>query len=116
VAERLPEVVRRIVDAGHEVASHGMRHRRIWQQQRHEFREDAARAKALLEDVSGQPVRGYRAASWSIDSRTPWAHAVLAEVGYEYSSSIYPIAHDHYGVPTAPRQPFFERSTGLLEL
>ena len=105
VARNFPEVVRRIVDAGHEVASHGMEHRRVWSQDSKEFFEDASTAKKLLEDVGGSPVSGYRAASWSIDARTPWAHEVLARAGYRYSSSTYPIKHDHYGSPDAPRMP-----------
>jgi polysaccharide deacetylase family protein (PEP-CTERM system associated) len=74
------------------------------------------RAKRVLEEAGGQPVRGYRAASWSLDKRTPWAHEVLREAGYEYSSSIYPIAHDHYGAPRAPAEPFFVRPADLLEI
>lgn len=116
VAERLPLVVRRIADAGHEIASHGMLHKRVFAQSPEEFREDAARAKKLLEDTSGTAVRGYRAPSWSIDDRTPWAHRILREVGYEYSSSIYPIAHDHYGVPDAPTAPFYVHTAGILEI
>jgi polysaccharide deacetylase family protein (PEP-CTERM system associated) len=116
VAERHPQVVRRIAEAGHEVASHGMRHVRVRAQTREEFRMDVATAKKLLEDVSGQAVRGYRAASWSIDERTPWAHRTLAEAGYEYSSSLFPIQHDHYGVPNAPTQPFYIDSAGILEI
>lgn len=116
VAERLPAVVRRIAEQGHEIASHGMRHVRVSSQTRDEFGADATRAKRLLEDVAGCEVKGYRAASWSFDARTPWAHSVLAEAGYRYSSSLYPIAHDHYGVPDAPRRAFFERRSGLLEI
>lgn len=116
VAQRHPDVVRRIVAAGHEIASHGMRHVRVRNQTPDEFREDASAAKKLLEDVSGQAVRGYRAASWSIDERTPWAHRILREAGYEYSSSLFPIAHDHYGVPNAPTQPFHLDSVGILEI
>ena len=116
VAERLPAVVRRIADAGHEIASHGMQHERVFAQTPEEFRADAARAKKLLEDTSGTAVRGYRAASWSLDARTPWAHRILREIGYEYSSSIYPIAHDHYGVPNAPAVPFYVSSADILEI
>jgi polysaccharide deacetylase family protein (PEP-CTERM system associated) len=116
VAERYPEVVRRIADAGHEVASHGMQHRRVWDQSPEEFREDISRTRALLEDASGQRVRGYRAASWSLDPRTPWAHRIMAEAGYEYSSSVYPIAHDHYGLPDAPTAPFYVKAAGILEI
>lgn len=116
VAEICPEVVRRISAEGHEVASHGMQHVRVWHQTEAAFRADIVRTKQLLEDVSGQPVRGYRAASWSIDKRTPWAHRIMAEAGYEYSSSIYPIAHDHYGLPDAPDYPFYVKSAGILEI
>lgn len=116
VAEHHPEVVRRIADAGHEVASHGMQHVRVRDQSAEAFREDIVRAKGLLEDVSGGAVRGYRAASWSLDRTTPWAHRIMAEAGYEYSSSIYPIAHDHYGLPDAPTSPFYVKPAGILEI
>jgi polysaccharide deacetylase family protein (PEP-CTERM system associated) len=116
VAQKYPEVVRRIADAGHEIASHGMQHTRVWQQSRDEFHEDVVSTRKLLEDVSGQPVIGYRAASWSIDGRTPWAYDVLAEAGYRYSSSIYPIAHDHFGDPDAPIAPHTVGNAGLLEI
>ncbi len=112
VAKRHVEVVRRIAAAGHEIASHGMQHVRVSTQNPEEFRDDVTTAKKLLEDASGQRVRGYRAASWSIDRRTPWAHRILREAGYEYSSSIYPVAHDHYGVPDAPPTPFLSRLCG----
>ena len=116
VAERFPAVVRQIAGAGHEIASHGMYHIRVRHQQPAEFREDVTRAKSVLEDTSGTAVRGYRAASWSIDERTPWAHGILEEAGYAYSSSVYPIAHDHYGVPHAPTSPFYVRMTNVLEI
>jgi len=116
VAEHYPQVVRKIAESGHEIASHGMQHFRVWQQSRNEFYTDAASTKKLLEDVAGVPVVGYRAASWSIDGRTPWAHDVLAEAGYRYSSSIYPISHDHFGVPDAPTEPHFAANGGILEI
>jgi polysaccharide deacetylase family protein (PEP-CTERM system associated) len=116
VARNLPEVVRRIACAGHEVASHGMEHRRIRDQEPKEFQQDAAYARKLLEDTVGLPVVGYRAASWSLDGRTPWAHEMLAEAGYHYSSSIYPVSHDHFGFPDAPVAPFVVKSCGLLEI
>jgi polysaccharide deacetylase family protein (PEP-CTERM system associated) len=116
VAEHFPEVVRRISKAGHEVASHGMQHIRVWDQSPEDFRADITRTKKLLEDVTGQRVRGYRAASWSLDERTPWAHQIMAESGYVYSSSIFPISHDHYGIPDAPVYPFFVKSAGILEI
>ena len=116
VAENYPDVVKRISEAGHEIASHGIRHERIFSMSEAQFREEVSKSKRILEDVSGQTVTGFRAASWSFDARTPWAHRVLAECGYRYSSSIYPIAHDHYGVPDAPATPFFVGETGILEI
>ena len=116
VAEHYPEVVRRIANEGHEIASHGMAHFRVWSQQPEEFLEDASRSRKLLEDLTGNEVSGYRAASWSVDHRTPWAHDVLAEAGYRYSSSIYPIPHDHFGVPDAPTFPHIAGTSGLVEI
>lgn len=116
VAENHPEVIRRIVDEGHELASHGMAHFRVWSQKPEDFREDALRSRKLLEDVGSVEVTGYRAASWSIDGRTPWAHEILSEAGYRYSSSVYPVMHDHYGVPDAPRQPHEIDGTGIIEI
>lgn len=97
VAERDPALVREIAARGHELASHGLEHIKVTDQHRGEFREDARRSKMLLEDIAGAPVIGYRAAGFSIDNTTPWAHETLAEVGYRYSSSAHPISHDHYG-------------------
>ncbi len=116
VASRLPAVIRRIVDEGHELASHGMNHTRIWAQSSDGFRNDVAASKKLLEDVGGVKVRGYRAASWSLNERTPWAHDIIGEAGYEYSSSLYPVRHDLYGVPDAPAYPFYPLSGNLLEV
>src|SRR5262249_29883889 len=106
VAERCPMLVRRLVAEGHELASHGYEHRRADMQSREQFREDVRRSKSLLEDISGVTVVGYRAPTFSVGNRSCWAHAVLADEGYRYSSSIYPIAHDLYGAPNAPRFPF----------
>jgi polysaccharide deacetylase family protein (PEP-CTERM system associated) len=106
VAERNPALIRRVVDAGHEIASHGWDHKRVFTLTRDEFRADLERARAVLEDAAGQAVTGYRAPSFSIDKRTPWAHAILAEAGYGYSSSVAPLKHDHYGWPEAPRYAF----------
>ena len=103
VAERYPALMRRIAEAGHEVASHGYDHARVFTLSPEAFRADLRRSRALLEDASGQRVIGYRAPSFSIDHRTPWAHAILAEEGYRYSSSVAPIRHDHYGWPESPR-------------
>ncbi|UZK66494.1 XrtA system polysaccharide deacetylase [Sphingomonas sp. M1-B02] len=106
VADRYPALIRRIADAGHEVASHGWDHQRVFTMGPEQFRADLAAAKAALEDAGGTRVTGYRAPSFSIDTRTPWAHIVLAEEGYCYSSSIAPIRHDHYGWADAPRRAF----------
>ncbi|MDR7154461.1 polysaccharide deacetylase family protein (PEP-CTERM system associated) [Sphingobium xenophagum] len=103
VAERYPALMRRIADAGHEVASHGYDHGRVFTFTPEAFRADLRKARAILEDASGQRVTGYRAPSFSIDTRTPWAHPILAEEGYRYSSSVAPIRHDHYGWPESPR-------------
>jgi polysaccharide deacetylase family protein (PEP-CTERM system associated) len=103
VAERYPALMRRIAEAGHEVASHGYDHARVFTLTPEEFRADLRKARAILEDASGQAVTGYRAPSFSIDPRTPWAHPILAEEGYRYSSSVAPIRHDHYGWPDSPR-------------
>lgn len=106
VAERHPALIRRIADAGHEVASHGWDHQRVHTMDARTFREDLARARQALENAAGQRVTGYRAPSFSIDARTPWAHRVLAEEGYAYSSSVAPLGHDHYGWREAPRYAF----------
>lgn len=103
VAERHPALIRRVAEAGHEVASHGLDHKRVFTMDADAFRADIARARKALEDASGQAVTGYRAPSFSIDARTPWAHEILAEEGYVYSSSVAPVAHDHYGWRESPR-------------
>ncbi|MEW4466803.1 XrtA system polysaccharide deacetylase [Parasphingorhabdus sp. JC815] len=103
VAERYPALMQRIASAGHEVASHGYDHARIYTLTPDQFRDDLNRSRKILEDSSGQAVTGYRAPSFSIDQRTPWAHEILAEQGYRYSSSVAPIRHDHYGWNGSPR-------------
>jgi polysaccharide deacetylase family protein (PEP-CTERM system associated) len=105
VAERHPSLVREIVGAGHEVASHGYWHRRVTANSRSEFREDVSRSKALLEDITGQPVYGYRAPSFSIIPGLEWAFDVLIEEGYRYDSSLFPIKRRGYGYPGAPPIP-----------
>ena len=106
VAERDPELVRRIAAAGHELASHGYGHRLVYHQHPEEFREDVRRSKAVLEAASGRPVLGYRAPSFSITKRSLWALDVLIEEGFAWDASIFPIRHDRYGIPSAPRNPF----------
>ncbi|HRF72252.1 MAG TPA: DUF3473 domain-containing protein [Accumulibacter sp.] len=115
VAERYPQLVRRIVEAGHELASHGYGHQRASELSEAEFSADIGSAKKLLEDLSGQEVKGYRAPSFSIGEGNLWAFDCLERAGYRYSSSIYPIRHDHYGMPDAPRFAHQVRA-GLLEL
>ncbi len=117
IAERYPSLVRRIVAAGHELASHGYGHLRASDQSRAQFDNDIRSSKALLEDIGGQAVLGYRAPSFSIGHANLWALEALQEAGYRYSSSIYPIAHDHYGMPDAPRFAFYPHGPdGLLEV
>lgn len=106
VAERSPQLVRDIQAAGHEVACHGWSHRLIYRQTPEEFREETARSKALLEDLTGQAVLGYRAASFSIVKPSMWALDCLIDLGFTYDSSVFPIRHDNYGVPDAPLAPF----------
>lgn len=116
VADRYPALVRRIVAGGHELASHGYAHRLVHEQAPEDFRADVQRARLLLEDVGGVTVRGYRAPTFSIDGRNPWAWGVLAETGHAYSSSVFPIRHDLYGMPDAPRGPHRVDGGRLLEI
>ena len=106
VAERHKAMIRRIVDGGHEMASHGYSHQRATDQTPEEFRADIRRTKAILEDLAGTPVTGYRAASFSFSESNTWTHEILEDEGHTYSSSVYPVAHDHYGMPSAPRFPY----------
>lgn len=106
VAERHPALLRRIAAAGHELASHGWDHARVFRMDAKSFGADLERSRRTIEDAAGVRVTGYRAPSFSIDHRTPWAYMVLAEQGFEYSSSVAPVAHDHYGWRDAPRFAF----------
>jgi polysaccharide deacetylase family protein (PEP-CTERM system associated) len=106
VAKRHGGLMREIVARGHELASHGWDHGRVFRMDRQAFAEDIARARKVLEDAAGTPILGYRAPSFSIDRRTPWAFMELAEQGYAYSSSVAPVSHDHYGWADAPRFAF----------
>jgi polysaccharide deacetylase family protein (PEP-CTERM system associated) len=106
VAERNPALVREITAHGHEVASHGYAHQRIAELGPRAFLEDIRRAKSILEDITGAAVTGYRAPSFSVGRDNPWAFDIMARAGYRYSSSVYPIRHDHYGMPDAPRFPW----------
>lgn len=105
VAERCPNLIKEIYRRGHEIASHGYGHELIYQIGPERFREDIRRAKRLLEDLTGVPVDGYRAPSYSITNRSLWAFDILVEEGFRYDSSIFPVVHDTYGIPDAPRFP-----------
>jgi len=106
IAERYPGLVKRIQEEGHEIACHGYAHKLIYTQSKEEFRKDIRKAKAILEDITGSEVIGYRAPSYSITNKSQWAFEVLIEEGFKYDSSIFPIHHDFYGMPDAPRFPF----------
>jgi polysaccharide deacetylase family protein (PEP-CTERM system associated) len=115
IAERYPQLVRAIAAGGHEVASHGYAHLRATEQTPHEFLGDISRAKSILEDITGSLIAGYRAPSFSIGPQNPWAFDCIARAGYRYSSSVYPVRHDHYGAPDAPR--FAHRTPqGVVEI
>jgi polysaccharide deacetylase family protein (PEP-CTERM system associated) len=115
IAERYPRLVREIADGKHEVASHGYGHLRASEQSPRDFESDIVRAKRLLEDATGTAVAGYRAPRFSIGHGNQWAFDVIAAAGYRYSSSVYPVRHDHYGMPDAPRFPYRVRER-LLEI
>ena len=115
LAERYPLLIRRIVDEGHELASHGYGHERASDLSETAFLEDIQRAKSILEDIGGVEIKGYRAPSFSIGEGNLWAFDCLVRAGYQYSSSIYPIRHDHYGMPDSPRHAYQVRP-GLLEV
>jgi polysaccharide deacetylase family protein (PEP-CTERM system associated) len=115
IAERYPQLVRRIAAAGHEVASHGYAHERASAQRPESFLADIKLARMILEDLIGRRIVGYRAPSFSIGKSNPWAHDCIAEAGYDYSSSVYPIQHDHYGDPDAPRFAY-RLDSGLVEV
>ncbi len=116
IAEKYPTLVKNIVAQGHELASHGRNHTRVFDQSPEQFSDDISHTKALLEDIGGVEIKGYRAASFSIDKRNLWAYDCLSEAGYQYSSSIYPVQHDHYGMPDAPRFSFIANTAGLIEV
>lgn len=111
-AERHPQVVKSIVAAGHELASHGWSHELVYRQEPGAFREETRRAKGLLEDLAGERVVGYRASTFSITEKSLWALEILADEGFLYDSSIAPLRHDRYGIPTAPKEPYSVSVTG----
>jgi polysaccharide deacetylase family protein (PEP-CTERM system associated) len=115
VAEQHPGIVRQVAERGHEIACHSMRHRIVFEMKPEEFREDTLQAKRLLEDCSGTPVRGYRAPSFSITQDSLWALGILAELGFTYDSSIFPVKHPSYGMPGFSRDPHrFETPHGSI--
>jgi polysaccharide deacetylase family protein (PEP-CTERM system associated) len=117
IVERYPSLARQIVENGHELASHGYGHQRATELNPKEFRQDVTRAKQVLEDAGGVEVKGYRAPSFSINASNRWALDILTETGHTYSSSVYPVKHDHYGSPEAPRHPYRPNGDeGILEL
>lgn len=116
IAERYPDLVKEIHRRGHEIASHGYHHQVIYNQTQEEFREDIKVSKKILEDIIGEEVIGYRAPTYSINEDTLWALKVIAEEGYKYDSSVFPVRHDYYGMPSAPRFPFIWNLNGSKAL
>jgi len=115
IAERYPDLVLEIENHGHEIACHSYWHRKVYNLTPNEFREDTRRAKVLLEEITGKPVYGYRAPSYSITSKSLWALDILAELGFRYDSSIFPVYHDNYGIPDAPRFPYRLEKQDMME-
>lgn len=118
VAERHPELIREIVARGHESASHGYSHQLVYKQTPAEFRTETEKSKRILEDITQQPIVGYRAASYSITRQSLWALDILAELGFEWDSSIFPVYHDRYGIPNSPSTPYLVQTSNgktLLE-
>jgi len=114
-AEHFPDLVREIVEAGHVIGCHSYLHRKIYTMTPDEFREDTIKAKSILEDITGQPVLGYRAPSYSITKKSLWALDILAELGFTYDSSIFPIMHDNYGIPDSPRFSYQHPGMSMIE-
>lgn len=112
VAERSPQLVKRIANAGHEIACHGYSHQLVYRQTPEVFREETFKSKRMLEDQSGQPVNGYRAASYSITAQSKWALDILCDAGFTWDSSIFPVRHDNYGMPGTPRWPHLLQTDG----
>lgn len=113
--EKKPNLLRKISDSGHEIASHGYSHELIYNQNRNEFLEETKKSKNLIEDIIGDEVIGYRASNWSIIHKSLWALDILQDIGFKYDSSIYPTKNYLYGIPSAPVNPYFHRN-GLLEI
>lgn len=116
VAERAPDLIRELHRRGHEIACHGLTHELVYKQTPEVFRSETKRSKALLEDLTGSTVKGYRAATYSITAASLWALDILGDLGFEYDSSVFPVKHDLYGIPDAPRRPYRVASGRLLEI
>jgi polysaccharide deacetylase family protein (PEP-CTERM system associated) len=116
VAERFPALIRELHKAGHEIACHGLTHELVYKQTPATFREETQRSKSVLEEITGAKVRGYRAATYSITTKSLWALDILEELGFEYDSSIFPVRHDLYGMPGVSRRPFRVASGRLVEI
>ncbi|HMO35528.1 MAG TPA: polysaccharide deacetylase family protein [Gemmatales bacterium] len=120
LAQRHPDLVRELHQAGHEIASHGWDHQPVYRLGREAFRRDITRSKDVLEEITGEPVKGYRAPTFSVMQKTSWAIDELIEAGYQYDSSVFPVHHDRYGVPDAPVSPFrcygSSRMQSILEI
>ncbi len=115
IAQRHESLIRRICEDGHEIACHGYSHQVIYNQSPDAFREDVAESKKIIEDITGEPVLGYRAPTYSITEKTLWALDILEELGFAYDSSIFPVHHDNYGIPSAPRFPYRIEGRNLAE-
>ena len=115
VAQRCPEVIKRIVNEGHELASHGLAHQRATTMTEKQLYDDIKQSKDILENIGGVALKGYRAPSFSINDSNTWAYDILKDLGFTYSSSTYPISHDLYGVPEWPRFKY-QRDNGLIEI
>jgi polysaccharide deacetylase family protein (PEP-CTERM system associated) len=115
IAERYPQLVQEIDAQGHEIGCHSYKHRKIYDLSPEEFREDTRQAKDILEQQTGKPVNGYRAPSYSITGKSLWALDILAELGFQYDSSIFPVYHDNYGIPDAPRYPYRLEQQNMME-
>lgn len=116
VAERYPQIVRSIIESGHEVASHGYSHQLVYNQSIEEFTDETKRSKQILEDLAQKPVLGYRAASYSITKKSEWALDILHELGFKYDSSIFPVHHDRYGMPGTPQFPYIRKTLKSAEI
>lgn len=110
VADRYPELIKEIASQGHEIASHGYSHQLVYKQTPELFREETARSKHILEDLVQRPIVGYRAASYSVTRQSLWALDILADLGFEWDSSIFPVYHDRYGIPDSPTRPYLVKT------